>query len=329
MDNSNYLVNEDKYHNYEKAKLIKISPKIFLENKDFDYLIYEEDTDGLFKKFLDFKNECDRTKINSVEKNNIQDLYIKHEDFDKYSKDISKYISNILNNKDNSLLIKSESIHELANDTMYELLTGEITKNKINHVSEIVNSSVEFILNDPNAMQSMIEVTTHDYYTYTHSVDVSTYALAFGAYLGLNENQLRFLGKGAMLHDIGKKKVPLEIINKNGKLTKEEFSIMKKHPSYGVDILESLGENDNNLLAIVEEHHEKFDGSGYPKGLKGNEIHPFSQIVAICDIFNALTTKRSYKEPMSSFDAIKIMYELMRNELNLKLLSQFIQFLKK
>ena len=180
---------------------------------------------------------------------------------------------------------------------------------------------------DKNAIKSMIEVTTHDYYTYTHSVDVSTYALAFGDYLGLNEVQLKALGKGAMLHDLGKKRVPLEILNKKGKLTEDEFTVMKNHPSLGIDILKEMGEENEITFAIIEQHHEKLSGQGYPKGLKGDEIHPFAQIVALCDIFNALTTKRSYKKAMSSFDAFKIMHQHMKHELNLKLLSKFIKFM--
>jgi putative nucleotidyltransferase with HDIG domain len=262
-----------------------------------------------------------------LENENIEHLYIKHDDFEKYSKDINSYLSSVMADDNTSSLMKSEIMHQLASDTMHDLLAGDITKTKINQVSQSVDITVEFILSDPNAVKSMLEVTTHDYYTYTHSVDVSTYALGFGSYLGLNEVQLKALGKGAMLHDLGKKRVPLEIINKNGKLTDEEFTIMKKHPSYGVDILKEMGEENEITFAIVEQHHEKMPGTGYPKGLKGDEIHPFAQIVALCDIFNALTTKRSYKEPMSSFEAFKIMHNHMADDLNLKLLSKFIKFM--
>ena len=173
----------------------------------------------------------------------------------------------------------------------------------------------------------MIQVTSHDYYTYTHSVDVSTYALAFGSYLGLNEEELKAIGKGAILHDIGKKRVPIEIINKNGKLTDEEFTIMKNHPSSGIEILNEMGEESKITLAIVEQHHEKSSGNGYPKGLNEDEIHPFAQIVGLCDIFNALTTKRSYKEAMTTVEAFSIMYKHMSADLNLKLLTKFIKFM--
>lgn len=312
---------------YKKTKLIRVSPKTFIQSDNLDYNIYKKDTSDIYKKHISMDQEYTSKEMKSLENENIENLYIKQVDFEKYSKDINKYLSNVVNNTEISSLMKSEILNELACDTMCDLLSGEITKSKINQVSHSVNVTVEFMLNDKNAIRSMLEVTTHDYYTYTHSVDVSTYALAFGDYLKLNEIQLKALGKGAMLHDLGKKRVPLEILNKKGKLTDEEFTIMKNHPSLGVEILKEMGEENIITLAIIEQHHEQLCGNGYPKGLKGDQIHPFAQIVALCDIFNALTTKRSYKEAMTSFDAFKIMHQQMNNELNLKLLSKFIKFM--
>ena len=302
---------------------------MFTVGDSYGYHLYKKDEGNVYQKFLNPEQQYDKLSLESLENENIEHLYIKHDDFEKYSKDINNYLSSVMDDSNTSTLMKSEIMHQLASDTMHDLLAGDITKAKINQVSQSVDITVEFILSDPNAVKSMLEVTTHDYYTYTHSVDVSTYALGFGAFLGFNEVQLKALGKGAMLHDLGKKRVPLEIINKNGKLTDEEFTIMKNHPSYGVEILKEMGEDNEITFAIVEQHHEKIPGTGYPKGLKGDEIHPFAQMVALCDIFNALTTKRSYKEPMSSFEAFSIMHNHMASDLNVKLLAKFIKFMAK
>lgn len=312
---------------YKKVKLIRVSPKMFTIGDKLGYHLYKKSDGEIYQKFLGSDQEYDGKSLESLENDNIEHLYIKHDDFEKYSKNINDYLSKVMTDETATPTMKSELMHQLASDTMFDILSGDITKSKINQVSQSVDITVEFILSDPNAIKSMIEVTSHDYYTYTHSVDVSTYALAFGAYLGFNEVQLRALGKGAMLHDLGKKRIPAEIINKNGKLTDEEFEIMKKHPTYGVEILKEMGEEDELLFKIVEQHHEKMTGTGYPKALKPDEIHPFAQIVGICDIFNALTTKRSYKDPMSSFEAFKIMHTHMNDEINLKLLSKFIKFM--
>lgn len=312
---------------YKKATLDHISPKILEEGNSYDYPIYKPLGNDIYEKFLDKNQEYDHEHYEFLKNKNLNDLYINHKDHDKYSKDITDYLSKIMDDNSQPTLLKSEIMHELASDTMYDLLHGDITIDKIDKVSKTVDDTVHFILSDPNAVKSMLEVTTYDYYTYTHSIDVSTYALGFGAYLGLNELQLRILGKGGMLHDIGKKKVPIEIVNKNGSLTDEEFEIMKKHPTYGVEILKEMGEVDEIVCNIIEQHHEKLNGKGYPKALSKDQIHPFAQIMAICDIFNALTTKRSYKEALSSFEAFKIMHDYMSEELNLKLLSKFIKFM--
>ncbi|MEA3354493.1 MAG: HD-GYP domain-containing protein [Campylobacterota bacterium] len=312
-----------------KEKLIRVSHKSLPVDKTLGYSVFKATKGNYYQEVIKSNSICDEKIIEILENEKIDYVYIKHDDFEKYSKNINKYLSDIINDEEETSLNKSAVMHRLARDTMYDLLDGQITKVKINEVSQTIDSTVEFILKDPNAVRSMLEVTTHDYYTYTHSVDVSTYALTFGSHLGLSETQLKKLGKGAMLHDLGKKRIPSEIINKNGKLTDEEFDMMKNHPSFGVDILKEMGEDDEILFSIVEQHHEKLNGKGYPKALGKDEIHPFAQIVTICDIFNALTTKRSYKPAMSTFEAFEIMNKYMEEEINLKYFNEFVKFMGK
>lgn len=210
---------------------------------------------------------------------------------------------------------------------MNDLFENEISTENIVHVNSIIDNSIHLILNDNKAMYSMIKVTSYDYYTYTHCIDVAAYAIGFGVYLGLNEYELSILGKAAMFHDIGKKEIDHNIIAKNGSLTYEEFEIVKKHPQLSVKILQELGENDEILLEIIEQHHEKIDGTGYPYGLKDKEIHDFAKIVSICDIFNALTTRRTYKDRMSTFYTFNIMFNEMKNKLCPKYLKKFVKFM--
>jgi putative nucleotidyltransferase with HDIG domain len=202
-----------------------------------------------------------------------------------------------------------------------------VSKSKIDRAADLVNNTIQLILNDDSAVQAMLGVTSYDYYTYTHCVNVSIYALGFGAYLKLDENKLNILGRAGILHDLGKKKIPNDIVNKNGRLTEDEFETMKNHPTYAVEILKGLGETNKLILDAIEQHHEKLDGSGYPKGLRADEIHILSQIVAIADIFDALTTKRSYKDALTTFEALSIMKNEMSHELNEHLLAEFMLFM--
>lgn len=310
-----------------KVKLIRISPKTLVVGEKFEYNIFEHHGGDVYKKFLVQNEEYTLNSLNSIEHNNIKHLYVTYEDFKKYINKSSNYLSKLVNDKDVDLLIKSEVLYQISSEVMYELLTGSVTKDKIAEVTNSVDVAVELVFKEPEAIKAMIQVTTHEYDTHTHSVDVATYALGFGYHLGLEKTQLKKLVKGAMLHDIGKKRIPDEIISKNGALSDQEFRIIKNHPSYGIDILREIGENDNIVLSIVEEHHEKANGSGYPRALTLDKIHLFAQIVSICDIFNAITTKRSYKDQKKSFDALKLMHAKMKDELNPKLFAKFISFM--
>ncbi|MBO9532549.1 MAG: HD-GYP domain-containing protein [Solirubrobacteraceae bacterium] len=138
-----------------------------------------------------------------------------------------------------------------------------------------------------------------------HTNGVVELALRLGQAHGLNAAQLRKLEFGALLHDIGKLRVPNEIINKPGKLTDEEWAIIRLHPGYGQDMLERVGGQLSDVGVIVRAHHERWDGGGYPDGLAGNEIPIEARIITICDSFSAMTTDRSYRKGMSEADALE------------------------
>ena len=314
---------------FKKIKLSHISLKALELGHIYKYPIYYKKDDGIYTKLIQ-KDTMFNTDIQKqIENLNIIDVFVKYEDHDKYEKDTQNYLKKIINDKNVPTSLKSEILHEMAADVINDLLNGELSAKKIDQASDIVSDTVGLILSDKTTIKAMLKVTSHDYYTYTHSVNVSTYALGFGEYLNLSEENLKVIGMAGVMHDVGKRKIPSEIINKNGKLTNEEFYLMKSHPTFGVEILKELGETNQLLLDIVEQHHEKIDGSGYPKGLKKNDIHIIAQIMSIADIFDALTTKRSYKDAMKSFEAFNIMHNHMKKELNPKLLRKFMDFMSK
>ncbi|MEA3289746.1 MAG: HD-GYP domain-containing protein [Campylobacterota bacterium] len=315
---------------YKKIKLSHASLKTLDPYHKYNYPIYyKRDSDGIFKKLLD-KGDTYNEKIQQYIKNkNIKHIFVLYEDHEEYQHDIENYLKKIKDDSNVSNIKKSEILHELASDLMYDMLDGELNPKKIIQANNVVNDKVDLLLSDHNAVKAMLKVTSHDYYTYTHSVNVSTYALGFGSFLKLTDQQLRTLGMAGMMHDLGKKKIPSEIINKKGKLSDDEFKTMRSHPTFGVDLLKELGETNNLLFDIVEQHHEKLDGTGYPHQRTAKDIHPFAKIMAVCDIFDALTTKRSYKPAMKSYDAFSLMRHSMNNEIDQKILEQFIKFMSK
>ena len=150
-------------------------------------------------------------------------------------------------------------------------------------------------------------IESTDSYTHGHSERVATYGATLAAAMGLDEAALTTIRLGAYLHDVGKVRVPHEILNKPGKLTDEEFGIMKMHPVYGIELLASV-EFPWDLKPIIRSHHEKVDGSGYPDRLRGDEIPLTAQLICVVDVFDALTTTRSYRGAMTRETALAEMH---------------------
>ena len=208
---------------------------------------------------------------------------------------------------------------------MDDVRTG--TSISTDKAKEVVGDVVESIIRNPNALMCFTLLKNRDNYTSEHSLNVCIMALAFGRHLGFSEEMLNELGVGALLHDLGKMKVPLELLHKEGKLTAEEFNIIKKHPEYGRAILEEAGGVSQSSIDIAYSHHERSDGRGYPEGRAAKDLSLFSKVVAIVDVYDAITSNRSYHDGISSHDALKRMYEWRETDFDAELIEQFIQCL--
>ena len=172
-------------------------------------------------------------------------------------------------------------------------------------VEEISNS----VLRNPGALISLARLKTSDDYTYMHSVAVCALMIALARQLGLDEEQTREAGMAGLLHDLGKAMIPHEILGKPGKLTDEEFAIVKTHPEEGYKLLLTGKGISEVAKDVCLHHHEKFDGSGYPAGLAGEAISLFARMGAICDVYDAITSNRPYKVGWDPAESIKRMAE--------------------
>ncbi len=172
-------------------------------------------------------------------------------------------------------------------------------------ISEIAKEILEELLSKKNILINLVDIKSMDSYTYQHSVNVAILSIILGIELQLNRFELYDLCVGAILHDIGKIFIPPEIITKNDKLTDEEFSIIKKHPIRGYEYLKNCLDIPATARAIVLQHHEKINGEGYPNGFKNNHISKLSRIVAIADVYDALTSDRPYRSALSPNEAME------------------------
>jgi len=176
----------------------------------------------------------------------------------------------------------------------------------VREIGEVVDELVDTLSDEANAFVHIAGIKSYDDYTYHHSLSVAVLSIAIGKGLGISEPEQRLLGRSAMLHDIGKTLVPVELINKPGRLTDEEFEIIRQHPALGYDYLVKMKVGDERILPGVLLHHEKLDGKGYPRGVSGDKLPVFSRIVAIADVYDAVTSYRSYRRPMAPRDAMEL-----------------------
>ena len=174
----------------------------------------------------------------------------------------------------------------------------------VNAVAVSVDSIMLELLAGKTAIGALTEISSSDAYTYAHSVDVCILALETGILQKYGKDKLLKLGIGCILHDLGKVKTPSEILNKSGRLTPEEYEIIKKHPHDGYLLAKKTQPDLANVSAsIIYQHHERYDGSGYPLGLAGESIEEMSSICCISDVYNALTTDRPYRKAIASNEA--------------------------
>jgi putative nucleotidyltransferase with HDIG domain len=194
----------------------------------------------------------------------------------------------------------------------------------IKEVKATVSECVRSILRNPDAMLWMSKLRSRDEYTSEHSLNVGLLAITFGRHLGASEEDLNKLGLAGMLHDIGKMQTPVEILNKNSALSADEFAIMQKHPIDGRDILMQHNNIYHGAIDVAYSHHENMDGSGYPRKIKAGGITDFTRIVMLCDVFDAVTSDRSYKKGASSLNATRIINDQIGKKFEAKLAQQFI-----
>ncbi|QOJ23116.1 MAG: HD-GYP domain-containing protein [Gammaproteobacteria bacterium] len=167
-----------------------------------------------------------------------------------------------------------------------------------------INQSME---RNPNALLTLIRLKNVNEYTYMHSVAVCMLMVALGRQLGLDAAQIKQAGTAGLLHDIGKMVIPNEVLNKPGKLTDEEFVIMKSHPERGWEILKSCYQVHETALDVCLHHHERVDGKGYPKKLSGDALTLFARMGAVCDVYDAISSDRCYKPAWSPAESIRKM----------------------
>ncbi len=226
-------------------------------------------------------------------------------------------------------LVKAKFVLEEAKSHIDEVFAA-VEKEQIIEIERsraLIKSCVHSILNNANALLWLTKIKNQDKYTAEHCIRVGILAITLGRYVGLNENELELLGLCGILHDVGKMKVPDEILNKPGRLTRIEYEIIKQHTSLGYEILSDYPTLEPMVKETALLHHERIDGQGYPQGTFGAYLHKYIRMVTIVDAYDAITSNRVYKSSAPAFDALKILFAERGKHFDETLVEAFIRMI--
>lgn len=219
-------------------------------------------------------------------------------------------------------IIKQQAKHQVS-AIMHDARLGKMIE--LDRIEPVVQNITQSVLRNSGAMISLLRIKNKDDYTFLHSVSVCALLIAFCKSSGMDAETVLQAGIGGLLHDTGKAMVDDRILNKPGLLTDEEFLLMKEHSNHGHDILSQIPNVGAIPLDIALHHHERHDGSGYPKNMPGAEISTLAQMAAIVDVYDAITSDRSYHKGMPAADALRKIYEWSQYHFDPKLVQAFIR----
>lgn len=225
---------------------------------------------------------------------------------------------------DRSKVKLSDSVKKRVAEGIQYIYSNSNTENLAKTTDSITNDLLNAIDSNDAIAIDIGELKTSDEYTFKHSVDVATIAMILAKQQGLSRKEIYEIGVAGLLHDLGKTKVPIEILNKPEKLNDNEFEVMKQHSVFGYRMVKDKNEFSTEVALAVLQHHEKINGKGYPLGMTEDQITPYAKILSVADIYDALVTTRPYKQAFSQRDAVEMIMS-MTGELDMKAMRSFLE----
>lgn len=256
-------------------------------------------------------------ELDTLLESGIETVYVPRDQADDYQKHLQNNVASIIANHDLPLNDRLQFLGDTGRSMLREVFQSDHLDETIKKVGELSTYMTSIISENEVVVTELFDVLRHDYHTYTHVYNVASYSLLLAKGLGVsNEQELRDISMGGLLHDLGKLRIPLHILNKKERLTDVEWAIIQRHPIDGFIELAVRDDLTEAQLMMVYQHHEKLDGSGYPVGVEGDEIHFYAKVCAVVDIFEALTSNRPYRNPATKAEALEILEGLTPNKLD-------------
>ena len=236
----------------------------------------------------------------------VHRLYIAKSSQATYQKYLRKLATNSANDSI-PLTARAGALNEVVRDVLHAAFTRGNADQTVDAADKLGTLAADIITNDEFATSDLFDVLHHDYATFTHSANVAFYCGMLGAELGFGKEEIQSITTGGLLHDLGKLEIGEEILCKPGRLDESEFRRIKMHPLLGFRKLAKRTDISEAQLMMAYQHHERLDGTGYPVGQKEDDIHPWAKICSVVDVYEALTSQRPYRSPMTSSKAIAML----------------------
>jgi HD-GYP domain-containing protein (c-di-GMP phosphodiesterase class II) len=288
------------------------------------YLKREEEKDPFL--FRSRTLPIDKEVLKSLTDNNIAYLYVTHEDFEKYERYLNQYLVSIVNDPNVPIESKCEVTYNYSSQLMQKVYDSEDPAEVVHASEQVVNMVIDVIFQDKKAAHNFLLKTATDFALYSHSVNVCLLGVSLARRaLGISKQEaLERFGQGLLLHDIGMTTVAHEIYEREDPLTTTSNEEYRRHPIRGLEIVQEFMPISKECEEIILSHHERCNGSGYPEGLRGDQIPIGAKICAIADVFDSLNTKTAYRERMPSFQALKAMQKKVPKEFDETFFREFL-----
>ncbi len=301
----------------DNRKLVAISPATLLSESIVGIDIYAssgEDSEPIL--FCSKEKPVSRYRLKKLAEEKVFRLYVSAESYDAYQSYLRDHWEQIADDPGFSVKTRTSVLNEVVRDVLSNAFRSGSTNNIVQATQSLSDGIVKIVGDERIVLSGLYNVLHHDYATFTHSANVATYAVLLAKGMGYSVADQHQIAVGALLHDIGKLSIDDRILRKPGRLDEFEFKKIQKHPLVGFQELADRDDLSFAQLMMVYQHHEKIDGTGYPVGIVGDEIHPWAKLCAVVDIFEALTSTRPYRSMMEHSTALEILGKSVGKELD-------------
>lgn len=276
---------------------------------ELPFSVYIKISEDKFTQIFKKGDLVDPERFKKYAQKGVKELYIHKTERREYITATEVLVNRMQANPTLPLSDANKVIEELTEQTMFEIFEDKVfDENSLRRAQIVVKNYIDILMSDPKGLATFLHLSREETYPCRHAIATAVFSVLLAkAHENVNEKTLTIIGLGGLLHDLGMSKLPDAIDDVNRKLTPEEWAQVKRHPHYGLEMIQDVKGFPEEVKLVIEQHHESWDGTGYPRGLRATEIYYPARVVAIADAFSALTTKRGGRSLYKPEDALALL----------------------